>query len=116
MNPVEPVRAPVLWVKVRWVGEARRRVLDHWRPCIRAINASTDAICFGIAFQDVSPPDAAGEPSFESHLQLLAWPDPAVQWVCRIGSRFEIVEGTQVVATGVVQDVADGISGRVPRG
>jgi len=102
-------RTPELQVEIELLSGVGARQLPAWRPNVRPIDSSSEALTFGVVFVS-SPQRAAGGERFVANLVVLAWPDPTTDWLHQPGVAFNLTEGSATIGHGRVLAVG-GVSG-----
>lgn len=95
------MRAPELQSEIELLSGVGARHLPAWRPNVRPVDSSPETLTFGVAFAS-SPQCAAGGERFTANLVVLAWPDPATDWLHQPGVEFNLTEGSTTIGHGRV--------------
>jgi len=77
-----PVRRPELRAGIALLPGIGERRAQIWRPTVRTMASSVEAMEFGIVFV-AAPQRVGGGDRFLAGIVALAWPDPATDWLSR---------------------------------
>ena len=94
-------RPPELQAEIELLAGIGARQLPAWRPTVQPIGSSAGTLAFGVVFAS-SPARAAGGERFAASILVLAWPDPATDWLHQPGAEFIVSEGTTIIGRGRV--------------
>ena len=101
-------RPPELQTEIELLPGVGARQILAWRPTVRPVDSSSDAIALGVVFAS-APQRAIGGERFVASIVALAWPDPTADWLYQPGAKFSVSEGSTTIGYGSVL-VVGGVS------